>query len=74
VKVKDLVKKVGLFKGQEIVIVDHSNHTVEGVKTVLCKSPFQFKELKSDLLNATVNSFSLSPDGNGIMIHVSPDY
>jgi hypothetical protein len=69
-KVKDLVKKAGMYKGQEIIVVDHSNHTVEGNTY---KLPLSIDAGKADvILNSTVNSFNVSSDG--LKIHVSPNW
>lgn len=60
-KVKELVKKAGIYKGQSILVIDHSNNTVEGITY---KMP-----LSEKLTNATVNSFNVSEQG--IRIHIT---
>ncbi|MGX8709811.1 MAG: hypothetical protein ACQGTM_06130 [bacterium] len=63
-KVKELIKKAGLFKGQYVEIVDHSNHSLSGI---VFKVPFS-----EGLLNSTVNSFNVSD--SGVKIHISPNW
>lgn len=63
-KVKELIKKAGLFKGQYVEIIDHSNHSVNGI---VYESPFS-----TEIMDATINSFNASD--LGIKIHISPNW
>jgi hypothetical protein len=66
-KVGDLIKKAGIYKGQSIQVVDHSNNTVEGITY---KMPYMVdKKLSEKLTNTMVNSFNVSQEG--IRIHVT---